>query len=132
MKKLLSTLITQRRLTVNILLKNMRLGVVMRAIKVEECETDRENSIIKMEDIMKVTGKTIRWMAMANFTMKEENWLMRDNGLKISSMAEEKFITIILSLWLALSITAILIILRIIGSTILENSQRTVNKVEGE
>ena len=116
----------------NILLKNIRLEVVMRAIKVEECETDRENSTIKMEDIIKVTGKTTRWMAMANFTMKEENWLMKDNGLKISSMAEEKSITIILLLWLALLTTAILIILRTTGSTTLENSQRIANKVEGE
>ena len=99
MKKLLSTPTTQRRLTVNILLKNMRLEVVMRAIKVEECETDRENSTIKMEDIMKAAGKTTRWMVMANFTMKEENWLMKDNGLKISSMAEEKFITMHLNFY---------------------------------
>lgn len=81
---------------------------------------------------MKVTGKTTRWMATANFTMKEENWPMKDSGLRISSMAEEKSITIILSPWWALSITAILTIFRTIGIITLENSQRTVSRVEGE
>lgn len=98
-KRPLNIPIIQKRLMVNISLKNTKLGVGMKVIRVEECAMGKESSTIKMEDIMKVIGKITKWTVMASSTMKEENWLMRDNGLKMNLMGEVKFITTILYLW---------------------------------
>ena len=58
---------------------------------------DKENSIIKMEGTMKVTGRTTKWMVMAGCTMKEENWPIKATGLKMNSMELVKFTTTIRS-----------------------------------
>lgn len=55
-----------------------------------------EDFIIKMVDITKGNGKIIKWMDMVNSTMKVVSLPMKDNGLKTSLMALEKYTTIIL------------------------------------
>lgn len=56
----------------------------------------KENFTIKMEVTMKVNGETIKWMDMVDFTMKEENSLIKVHGHKMSLMDMEKYIMIIL------------------------------------
>jgi hypothetical protein len=51
--------------------------------------------IIRMEATMRVNGKIIKWMALENFTTKEENLLMKVNGNKINLMDWVKCIMII-------------------------------------
>ena len=49
------------------------------------------NSSTKTEVTTKVSGKTIKWMVGANFSMKEENSLIREIGVKMNFMDSEKF-----------------------------------------
>ena len=55
-------------------------------------ETGKENFTIKKEASMTVSGKIIICMAMENFTIQIKNQHMKDNGLSINSMEEEKSI----------------------------------------
>lgn len=71
-------------------------------------ETDKELSIIVMEDTMRVSGKTTKWTGLAACIMSRENLLIKVNGFEMSSMGEEKSTTIIHRNWLKLLITKIL------------------------
>jgi len=81
---------------------------------------DMENSFIKMEDIMKVNGKIIKWMAGENFIMKAENLHIKAIGVKTNFMVLEKYIMITLFKFNVDLILPILISLKIIGSIMRE------------
>lgn len=63
----------------------------MRGINLMANVMGRENSTIKMEDIMKVNGEPIRCMVGENFTMREENLHIKATGIKISFTVLVKF-----------------------------------------
>ena len=52
-------------------------------------EMEMEYSTIEMEDTMTEDGRTIWWMDMESCFTRQENWHMKDNGTKISSMVVE-------------------------------------------
>jgi hypothetical protein len=58
----------------------------MKVSKVTICEMDAANFTIKMEGIMRVLGRIIKWTAMENFTMKVANLLIKATGWKTNSM----------------------------------------------
>ena len=91
---------------------------------------DKANSTIKMEDIIKDTGKTTKWTAMVNSIMKEENLPTKATGAKISSMASEKSITTTQSPLSDHSTTPTLTTLKTTGNTMKACSPKTANKVE--
>ena len=76
--------------------KSMKREANMKVIKKIMLEMEEESSFIKMEAIMMDNGEIIKCMAGASFTMKVENWLMKEIGLMISFTAMEKYIMIIL------------------------------------
>jgi hypothetical protein len=67
-------------------------------------------STTKMEGIIRVNGKTTRWMGLANSIIRAESWPIKDSGLKTSSTVWAKSTTIIQSLSKATSTTQISII----------------------
>ena len=71
---------------------------------------------IRMEVAIKDSGKIIKWMGLADYTIKEENQHIKDNGHKINSMASEKSIMTILSPSILHSTIRILTSLKITGS----------------
>ena len=91
---------------------------------------DKANSTIKMEDIIKDTGKTTKWTAMVNSIMKEENLPTKATGAKISSMASEKSITTTQSPLSEHLTTPTLTTLKTTGNTMKACSLKTANKVE--
>ena len=58
-------------------------------------EMEKEFFIIKMEDAMRVNGKIIKCLDSENYTMKQEKWLIKDNGSKIIFMAVGSFTMIV-------------------------------------
>lgn len=58
----------------------------MKGTNLTEKGTVRESFSIKMEDTMKGNGEITKWMGGENFIMMEENWHMKEIGVKISSM----------------------------------------------
>jgi len=44
--------------------------VAIKVLRVTECETGKEDSTIKTEATIRDIGKIIKWMVLANFTMK--------------------------------------------------------------
>ena len=93
---------------------------------------EEESFSIKMEGAIKDNGKIIKWMDSVDSTMKEENLPMKDSGHKTSSMAQEKFITTILSPSILPLIIKTLTTSKIIGNTTKANSSKIRNKVEEE
>ena len=80
----------------------------------------KENSIIKMGDIIKANGEPIKCTVGENYFMKEEKLPTKETGLKISFMGSEKFTMIILFNWNVVLTSPILIFYKIIGSTMKE------------
>ena len=72
-------------------LKSMRLAQDTKVSKKMESEMDEASSFIKMEAIMMESGKTIRCMDGANFSMKAVSLHMKAIGPTTSFMAMGRF-----------------------------------------
>ena len=87
------------------------LTVDTKEISKQEKGMEKVHFISKKVAYMKDSGKMIKCMDLASFTIQQASWLMKDNGKITNFRAKEKCITISQSNWNNLSILLILITL---------------------
>lgn len=93
----------------------------MKDIKRMEVDMAMENFIINKEVFMMDNGKIIKCMAMVNCITVMGNQLMKDNGLKMNLMVQERYIMISQQCLMEVLIIPILIILNNNGFIMMDN-----------
>lgn len=102
----------------------------MKVSRATLCEMEEGSSTIKMAGTTRVSGATTKWTDMANCTTREENWLMKATGRKMSSTDMAKYTTT--TLWSSKypSITQTLTFYKTTGSTTKACSCMTASREE--
>lgn len=68
------------------------MEVVIQEQLLMEKGMEKEKWFLKMEEAMMDNGKQIKWTDMEDYTMKVENWHIKETGRTINFMVKDAFI----------------------------------------